>query len=575
LENDILYTESDFTAGQLSEKSSILNTISLGKCINKFKSVGNPNKTYLDRKVLLLVLPPDTLPPYYGNRKKDEPKAAFLVHYPEVETNSGYQPSAYSGSLTGGKVKAQGSSAKKYMIHNTSYSKFTFTPESESHKEEPQTYDYYKMPGSDIEIAKLVGKVNYASSMQSHKQGATKLFHEGYMSPNLGMDTSWMNGGRKAVLEDDFLYFFVNVPEEDVKTITWDYFKQEDGSYNFENCHFLGFQTWGSAKGDKPTSGYDKKTPYYLMLEGADNDNAAANFKTPWASMQIWGKYNGNDPWSSADTTIIQAPTDNPSQGLSYYHQFAGGVKDTKTGLWKPDYITGLLVKDETIVFDPGTESGNSSDKRADAWDVDFGITEGASYSEDPENLFFEFEKKVQTHSLKKFAEFYNLVYTFDFSSLIYIKAGSAINGNSMLINDNPSYQYKLLFGPDCTITYNDKTVTPAAGDIYRWEKAWPSDVAANSQAKWVPAGLYHNGTDWESLNIATICNWYKNAARKVGQYPEEYAFFANDAYKNLKAIGDNGEYKYVINGDYTFNGYSNSVAEEIKKYASVYGRGI
>lgn len=565
LENDILYTESDFTAGQLSEKSSILNTISLGKCINKFKSVGNPNKIYLDRKVLLLVLPPDTLPPYYGNRKKDEPKAAFLVHYPEVKTNSGYQPSAYSGSLTGGKVKAQGSSAKKYIIHNTSYSKFTFTPESESHKEEPQTYDYYKMPGSDIEIAKLVGKVNYASSMQSHKQGATKLFHEGYVSPNLGMDTSWMNGGRKAVLEDDFLYFFVNVPEEDVKTITWDYFKQEDGSYNFENCHFLGFQTWGSAKGDKPTSGYDKKTPYYLMLEGADNDNAAANFKTPWASMQIWGKYNGNDPWSSADTTIIQAPTDNPSQGLSYYHQFEGGVKDTKTGLWKPDYITGLLVKDETIVFDPGTESGNSSDKRADAWDVDFGITEGASYSEDPENLFFEFEKKVQTHSLKKFAEFYNLVYTFDFSSLIYIKAGSTINGNSMLINDNPSYQYKLLFGPDCTITYNDKTVTPAAGDIYRWEKAWPSDVAANSQAKWVPAGLYHNGTDWESLNIATICNWYKNAARKVGQYPEEYAFFANDAYKNLKAIGDNGEYKYVINGDYTFNGYSNSVEEEIK----------
>lgn len=565
LENDILYTESDFAAGQLSEKSNILNTISLGKCINKFKSVGNPNKKYLDRKVLLLVLPPDTLPPYYGNRKKDEPKAAFLVHYPEVETSSGYQPSAYSGSLTGGKVKAQGSSAKKYIIHNTSYSKFTFTPESESHKEEPQTYDYYKMPGSDIEIAKLVGKVNYASSMQSHKQGATKLFHEGYMDPALGMDTSWMNGSRKAVLEDDFLYFFVNVPEEDVKNITWDYFKQEDGSYNFENCYFLGFQTWGSAKGDKPTSGYDKKTPHYLMLEGADNDNSAANFKTPWASMQIWGKYNGNDSWSSADTTVIQAPTDNPSQGFSYYHQFAGGIKDAQTGLWKPDYITGLLVKDETIVFDPGTESGNSSDKRADAWDVDFGIAEGANYSEDPEDLFFEFEKKVQTHSLKKFAEFYNLVYTFDFSSLIYIEAGSNINGYEMSINNNPSYQYKLLFGPDCTIVYGDKTVTPAAGDIYRWEKAWPSDVAANSQARWVPAGLYHNGTDWESLNIATICNWYNNAARKVGQYPEEYAFFANDAYKNLKAVGDNGEYKYVINGVYTFDGYSNSVEEEIK----------
>jgi hypothetical protein len=121
--------------------------------------------------------------------------------------------------------------------------------------------------------------------MQSHKQGATKLFHDAYVSTELGLDTSWMNNGRKAVLEDDFLYFFVNVPKDDLGKITWDYFKQEDGTYNFENCYFLGFQTWGSAKGDKPTSGYGKDTPHYLMLEGADNDNSVANFKTPWASM--------------------------------------------------------------------------------------------------------------------------------------------------------------------------------------------------------------------------------------------------------------------------------------------------
>jgi hypothetical protein len=191
------------------------------------------------------------------------------------------------------------------MFHNTSYSKFVFTPEAEARKENPQTYDYYKMPGSDIEIAKLVGKVNYASSMQSHKQGATKLFHEAYASSALAMDQSWMNGGRKAVLEDDFLYFFVNVPKDDLGKITWDYFKQEDGTYNFENCYFLGFQTWGSAKGDKPTSGYDDSTPHYLMLEGADNDNSAANFKTPWASMQIWGNHN-NGVWTSANSTFIE-----------------------------------------------------------------------------------------------------------------------------------------------------------------------------------------------------------------------------------------------------------------------------
>ena len=548
-DNDILYLSSDFQTGQLEEKSKILNTISLGKCINKFQSVSG-SKTYKDRKVLLLVLPEGKLPPYYGNRKEDngETKATLLVHYPKTLTNGVYVSANESGRLSGGKVKAQGSSAKKYMFHNTSYSKFTFTPESEFDSDNPNTYDYYKMPGdSTTEIKKLVGKVNYASSMQSHKEGSTKLFHDAYMSSDLQMDKTWMNGGRKAVLEEEFLYFFVNVPESDLDSITWDYFKKEDGTYNFEKCYFLGFQTWGSAKGDKSTSGYSDATPHYLMLEGADNDNAAANFKTPWASMQIWGNYN-KGVWTSANSTFIEQPSNSPSDNKNYYHQFSG-----KDSLGKPDYLTGLLIKDETIVFDPGTESGNTSDKRADAWDIDFGMTEGDGYYEkgenpnDPkgENLFFVFEDKAK-ESVNRFAQFYNLTYTFDFSSLLYIKSGTTINGLSMELDKQPIYKYKLLFGQGCTITYGDKSITPNPGDIYRWEKAWPNSTMADSVAKWVPAGLYHNGTDWENLNIVDICNWYSNAAKGQGSYPEEYSFFADEKYNSLKAIGDNGNPKYV-----------------------------
>lgn len=581
LDNDILYLSSDFSAGQLDSKKHILNTISLGKCINKFRSVSNPNKVYTDRRVLLMAFPEGVLPPYYGNRKPGENFGTFLVHYPEVKTESGYVPSDYSGRLSPQKmdpedpkgiVKAQGSSAKKYVFHNTSYSKFYFTPEAKFHDETYEPVKYYKMPGSDIEIEKLVGKVNYASSMQSHKQGATKLFHDAYISS--GFDTSWMNGGRKAVLEDDFFYFFVNVPEDKLQTLTWDYFKQEDGTYNFENCYFLGFQTWGSAKGDKPTSGYGDDTPYYLMLEGADNDNPSANFKTPWASLQIWGNYN-KGTWSSADTTLIEAPTSNPVDGKNYYHQFAGGTQNAQTKLWTPDYITGLLIKDETIVFDPGTETDTTSDKKADAWDVDFGCTEGDSYYEkgdnpndkDGENLFFVFEDKA-IESVNRFAQFYNLVYTFDFSSLLYLGADVNIDGTSMTIKDadgqpiqlpmnltgKPAYQYKLLFGADCTIKYGNKTVTPKAGDIYRWEKAWPADVMENSESKWVPGGLYYGTNGWESLNIADICNWYRNAAIGIGTYPAEYAFFAKEEYKNLKTVGYNGDYKY-LNTEYILEG--------------------
>ena len=573
LDNDILYLPTDFAAGQLSEKAHLMNTISLGKCINKFRSVSNPNKQYTDRRVILVALAEGTLPPYYGNRKADEPKAAFLVHYPEVLTDNGYVPSDYSGVLNGGKVKAQGSSAKKYMIHNPSYSKFTFVTEAEARKAKEENREaasvaYYKMPGSDIEIAKLVGKVNYASSMQSHKQGATKLFHEAYVSSDLSLDTSWMNNSRKAVLEDDFLYFFVNVPKDDLGKITWDYFKQEDGTYNFENCYFLGFQTWGSAKGDKPTSGYGDDTPYYLMLEGADNDSSAANFKTPWASMQIWGNYK-DGKWGDADTTFIEPPTNSPENGKNYYHQFAGGTQNAITKMWTPDYLSGLLINDETIVFNPGLETETSSDKKADAWDVDFGFTEGDSYYEkgdnpndiDGENLFFVFDDKAK-ESVKRFAQFYNLVYTFDFSSLLYIPNGTEIDGMSMTINDKTSYQYKLVFGADCTINYNGKKVNPKAGDIYRWEKAWPSDVMVNSEAKWVPGGLYHNGTNWESLNISDICTWYCNAAKNVGTYPAEYAFFANPIYDSLKAVGENDQYKYIIDGGYQFSGYDTEGTE-------------
>jgi hypothetical protein len=132
-----------------------------------------------------------------------------------------------------------------------------------------------------------------------------------------------------------------------------------------------------------------------------------------------------------------------------------------------------------------------------------------------------------------------------------------------MEIDGTPIYHRKLIFGDNCTINYGGTKVNPLPGDIYRWEKAWPNTVMANSVAKWVPAGLYHNGKDWESLNIATICNWYNHAAMGHGTYPAEYAFFAKEEYKSLKTIGDNGKYKYIFDDPnvlYSFNGYDNSL---------------
>ncbi len=543
--NNILYNESDFNISELNNKRHLLNTISLGKCINKFKSVGNPNTTYSNKRVLLLALPEGVKPPYYGNRKEEESVATFLVHYPNDKVHSGR---LYPQDISEGKgvVKAQGSSAKKYMIHNTSYSKFYFVSEEEWDKETPTSVKYYKMPDDDItEIKKLVGKVNYASSMQSHKQGATKLFHDAYMSTKV--DKSWMNGGRKAVLEDDFLYFYVNVPIEDLTTLTWDYFKQEDGTYNFENCYFLGFQTWGSAKGDEATSGYGDNTPYYLMLEGADNANAAANFKVPWAAMQCW-----EDP-NNAESNFLQH-TGKDSQG-------------------NPDYLTGLLINDETIVYNPGSEQENSTDKRADAWDVDFGCTEGDNYYEkgdnvddiDGENLVFSFEEKAKI-SLNRFAEFYNYIYKYDFSSLVFIPNGSTIDvtdSHATVVNNQGTVLFscenynKLVFGDDCSVSDNGVITNVNPGDIYRWEKGWASDVIGTNvpSSKWVPAGLYYNSGKWDTLNIYAVCNEYTLAKNN---------FFANEDYNGLRtSVGG----KFVYFGKtHTHTKYSDNWYKDLVK---------
>lgn len=51
---------------------------------------------------------------------------------------------------------------------------------------------------------------------------------------------------------------------------------------------FAGFQTWGSAKGDKNTFGYSKNTtPEYILLEGAENNGELCNWLTPWSPSVV------------------------------------------------------------------------------------------------------------------------------------------------------------------------------------------------------------------------------------------------------------------------------------------------
>jgi hypothetical protein len=127
--------------------------------------------------VMVVVIPETDKPLYFGNRdtngdgkdpndpEKKKSQATLLVHYKDEKYAD------YSGRFTGGKYKAQGSSAKKYMIHNVQYSSGNFISESDIAAGKTETSSKYAMPTDDeqIKAKNFVGKVNYASSMQSHK----------------------------------------------------------------------------------------------------------------------------------------------------------------------------------------------------------------------------------------------------------------------------------------------------------------------------------------------------------------------------------------------------------------------
>ena len=146
-----------------------------------------------------------------------------------------------------------------YEDLDTATNKFIAKPthEKKGYYNMPPYSGQYDSSEKDLKVTKLVGKVNFASSMQSHKEGACKLYNDAYKSDS--DQTGLLMGGRKAVHEEAFLYFYLITDLESVAN-----YELADLLKN-PNVQFMGFQTFGSAKGDKATFGYDDdKTPEYI-----------------------------------------------------------------------------------------------------------------------------------------------------------------------------------------------------------------------------------------------------------------------------------------------------------------------
>ena len=142
---------------------------------------------------------------------------------------------------------------------------------------------------------KLVNKINYASSMQSHLIGINWLYNELHTAI-VGKNTmqTAVAGAVVAKHTEPFLFF-----------------TQADGS---DRAVFRGPCAWGAGKMDKPSWGYVKSAhPDFCMIEGADNDKQLTDMRVPWDDVA-----HGNDA-----PKVYYDPEEE-----AFYYRLKGGDKE-------------------------------------------------------------------------------------------------------------------------------------------------------------------------------------------------------------------------------------------------------
>ena len=221
------------------------DSISWSKCIGKYNIIGHTGHL-----------------PKYGDSNKGKTKGVSL----EIRIVG---DDAHSGTLDNLESSGQGTTAMTYYDWNQQY-KITdnsvFTPLV---GEAGEAGKGYAIQSGEYLAKKLVGKINFASSMQSHKLGLTWIYNDLFkrlVEKNVISKPSQMEtypNARITVYEKPFLFF---------------HRESEADEYTFKYL-----MTFGAGKGDKPTFGFNKNTtPNMLMVEGANNDRPLALFRIPW-----------------------------------------------------------------------------------------------------------------------------------------------------------------------------------------------------------------------------------------------------------------------------------------------------
>lgn len=184
---------------------------------------------------------------------------------------------------------------------------------------------------------RITAKKNFASSMQSHKMGATRLFNilnKKVVGPN--------EAGANVAVSQYPAYGYAKVKVE--------------GTTDQYNRVPIGLYTIGPDKGDKHTFGYDdpRFKDTLIHMEGADHTPMAVGMDYPWEATRYdaskgamgaigntgdvvaaWevGAAGSFDPESSADQANVQAMLDaefEPAYNVAYHNSpYILGVSET------------------------------------------------------------------------------------------------------------------------------------------------------------------------------------------------------------------------------------------------------
>lgn len=134
---------------------------------------------------------------------------------------------------------------------------------------------------------RITAKKNVASSMQSHKMGATRMFNDVFFhlynnNGSLSESTIKPSNGDN------------DIPTNRVAIYQYPVFgfqktTNEEGEVIYEP---IGLYTIGPDKGDKETFGYDNDETL-IRMEGSDHDKAGVGFEYPWDKMQFKDEFLG------------------------------------------------------------------------------------------------------------------------------------------------------------------------------------------------------------------------------------------------------------------------------------------